>query len=379
MNKISEKGKQTIGFINQYFPKGQFTAKELSDACGEKVYAATLNSIAKYGFVTNLGGSPAKYEVTSDFQNLIVDLSRSEVSKGSDNTALNKAKRVKNDEFYTRYEDIEAEVMKYKQYFKDKVVYLPCDDPVGTNDLLVTNSSFWSFFVTNFNNFGLKKLIATHYDDKGGAYKIWIDRPADGSLISNDGEEALQISLSGNGDFRSDECIDILKECDIVCTNPPFSMFRDFVHTLMMYDVDFLIIGNQNAFKYKEIFPLIKDGKIWTGYNMVKKFYQPDGTLKQFGNVCWFTNLPTTKRTEPMILTKEYSKNMNLYQKIDNYPGAINVNRLVDIPKDWTGLMGVPITYIDKHCPTQFEIVDCLVCPIVAGTEKYSRIIIQKV
>ena len=379
MNKISEKGKQTIGFINQYFPKGQFTAKELSDACGEKVYAATLNSIAKYGFVTNIGGSPAKYEVTSDFQNLIVDLSRSEVSKGSDNTALNKAKRVKNDEFYTRYEDIEAEVMKYKQYFKDKVVYLPCDDPVGTNDLLVTNSSFWSFFVTNFNNFGLKKLIATHYDDKGGAYKIWIDRPADGSLISNDGEEALQVSLSGNGDFRSDECIDILKECDIVCTNPPFSMFRDFVHTLMMYDVDFLIIGNQNAFKYKEIFPLIKDGKIWTGYNMVKKFYQPDGTLKQFGNVCWFTNLPTTKRTEPMILTKEYSKNMNLYQKIDNYPGAINVNRLVDIPKDWTGLMGVPITYIDKHCPTQFEIVDCLVCPIVAGTEKYSRIIIQKV
>lgn len=379
MNKISEKGKQTIGFINQYFPKGQFTAKDLSDACGEKVYAATLNSIAKYGFVTNLGGSPAKYEVTSDFQNLIVDLSRSEVSKGSDNTALNKAKRVKNDEFYTRYEDIEAEVMKYKQYFKDKVVYLPCDDPVGTNDLLVTNSSFWSFFVTNFNNFGLKKLIATHYDDKGGAYKIWIDRPADDSLISNDGEEALQVSLSGNGDFRSDECIDILKECDIVCTNPPFSMFRDFVHTLMMYDVDFLIIGNQNAFKYKEIFPLIKDGKIWTGYNMVKKFYQPDGTLKQFGNVCWFTNLPTTKRTEPMILTKEYSKNMNLYQKIDNYPGAINVNRLVDIPKDWTGLMGVPITYIDKHCPTQFEIVDCLVCPIVAGTEKYSRIIIQKV
>ena len=379
MNKISEKGKQTIGFINQYFPKGQFTAKELSDACGEKVYAATLNSIAKYGFVTNLGGSPAKYEVTSDFQNLIVDLSRSEVSKGSDNTALNKAKRVKNDEFYTRYEDIEAEVMKYKQYFKDKVVYLPCDDPVGTNDLLVTNSSFWSFFVTNFNNFGLKKLIATHYDDKGGAYKIWIDRPANGSLIRNDGEEALQVSLTGNGDFRSDECIDILKECDIVCTNPPFSMFRDFVHTLMMYDVDFLIIGNQNAFKYKEIFPLIKDGKIWTGYNMVKKFYQPDGTLKQFGNVCWFTNLPTTKRTEPMILTKEYSKNMNLYQKIDNYPGAINVNRLVDIPKDWTGLMGVPITYIDKHCPTQFEIVDCLVCPIVAGTEKYSRIIIQKV
>ena len=379
MNKISEKGKQTIGFINQYFPKGQFTAKELSDACGEKVYAATLNSIAKYGFVTNIGGSPAKYEVTSDFQNLIVDLSRSEVSKGSDNTALNKAKRVKNDEFYTRYEDIEAEVMKYKQYFKDKVVYLPCDDPVGTNDLLVTNSSFWSFFVTNFNNFGLKKLIATHYDDKGGAYKIWIDRPADDSLISNDGEEALQVSLTGNGDFRSDECIDILKECDIVCTNPPFSMFRDFVHTLMMYDVDFLIIGNQNAFKYKEIFPLIKDGKIWTGYNMVKKFYQPDGTLKQFGNVCWFTNLPTTKRTEPMILTKEYSKNMNLYQKIDNYPGAINVNRLVDIPKDWTGLMGVPITYIDKHCPTQFEIVDCLVCPIVAGTEKYSRIIIQKV
>ena len=364
---LTEKGKFALAQIKAFFPKGQFTAKELSDACGTKIVAATLNGVVNNGYLTKIEDiTPATYQAIDDIESIVIEDSK----KGCDNTNLNSAKKTKNDEFYTRYEDIETEVMKYRKYFRDKVIYLPCDDPAEKK------SEFWSFFINNFDAFGLKKLIATHYDESGKAYKIWVENDLNSNGYIDDGD-ALQEDLEGNGDFRSPECINILKESDIVITNPPFSLFREFIHTLMTHEVKFLVIGNQNAFKYKEIFPLIKDKKIWTGYNMVKKFHQPDGSIKEFGNVCWFTNLPTSKRDEPMILTKTY--NSNIYQKIDNYPGAINVNRLVDIPKDWNGLMGVPITYIDKHCPSQFEIIDCLVCPIVEGIEKYSRIIIKKV
>jgi hypothetical protein len=262
---------------------------------------------------------------------------------------LRKAAKTKNDEFYTRYEDIEAEVMKYRKQFKNKTVYLPCDDPAEKK------SEFWSFFVNNFDAFGLKKLIATHYDENGKAYKIWIDGDSTGNGYIDDGD-ALQEDLTGNGDFRSPECVEILKECDIVCTNPPFSLFRDFVDLLITNNVQFLIIGNQNAFTYKEVFKLIKNNKIWTGYNMVKKFYQPDGSIKEFGNVCWFTNMATTKRVEELVLTKRYADNPNAYPHYDNYD-AIEVSRVVNIPSDFDGVMGVPITFIDKYNPDQFEIL----------------------
>ena len=179
------------------------------------------------------------------------------------NANLRKARKNKNDEFYTRYEDIEAEVMKYREQFKDKVVYLPCDDPGEKK------SEFWTFFVNNFDAFGLKKLIATHYEENGKAYKIWIDGDTTGDGYIDD-SDALQEDLIGNGDFRSPECIAIMNECDIVCTNPPFSLFREFVDTIMKADKKFLIIGNQNAFTYKKVFSLIKDNQIWIGYNMVK-------------------------------------------------------------------------------------------------------------
>ena len=265
------------------------------------------------------------------------------------NTNLHNAKRVKNDEFYTRYEDIEAEVMKYRKQFRDKVVYLPCDDPAEKK------SEFWSFFVANFESFGLKKLIATHYEENGQAYKIWIDRDND---LNHDGwiddGDAIQEDLAGNGDFRSPECIEILKECDIVCTNPPFSLFREFVNIIMTHGKQCLIIGNQNAFTYKEIFPLIKDNKLWTGYNMVKEFNQPDGSIKKFGNVCWFTNMKTSKRNEELVLTKTY--NPIDYPTYENY-NAIEVGKVVNIPKDYDGVMGVPITFIDKYNPNQFIII----------------------
>lgn len=291
------------------------------------------------------------------------------------NANLNKAKKAKNDEFYTRYEDIEVEVMEYKEQFQDKIVYLPCDS---------LKSEFWSFFINNFQSFGLKKLIATHYEKDGQSYKVW----------TNDGNNIIQEDLMGDGDFRSPECIEILKECDIVCTNPPFSLFREFVDVIMTHGKQCLIIGSQNAFTYKEIFPLIKDNKLWTGYNMVKKFIQPDGSIKTFGNICWFTNLTTNKRNDEMVLTKNY--NLIDYPKYENYE-AIEVNRLVNIPKDYDGVMGVPITFIDKYNPEQFEIlghtsssdkspeVEALRTDpnhrnrgLINGKEKYDRILIRR-
>ena len=263
------------------------------------------------------------------------------------NASLHEARKNKNDEFYTHYEDIEAEVMKYREQFKDKVVYLPCDDPGEKK------SEFWTFFVDNFDAFGLKKVIATHYDENGKAYKIWIDGDTSNDGFVNDGD-AQQEDLQGNGDFRSPECIAIMEECDIVCTNPPFSLFREFVDTIMTNNKQFLIIGNQNAFTCKEIFKLIKENKIWPGYNMVKQFNQPDGSIKKFNNICWFTNLTVNKSNEELVLTKEY--NPINYPKYDNYD-AIEVDRLANIPKDYYDVMGVPITFINKYNPNQFEIL----------------------
>lgn len=288
------------------------------------------------------------------------------------NTNLINAKKAKNDEFYTMYEDVEAELMNYKEYFKDKVIYLPCD---------TADSAFWQFFMNHAADLGVKKVIATHYDENSKAYKLWLENyRIDGEFLQMD------------GDFRSDECIEILKECDIVCTNPPFSLFREFMDWIISHDRQFLIIGSQNAFTYKEIFPLFKEGKIWTGYNKVKQFIQPDGTTKKFGNICWFTNLPVNKDDE-IPLTKTY--NPKDYPKYDNY-NAIEVGRVVNIPKDYDGVMGVPITFLDKYHP-QFVILghtaSCDISPEVEelredsnfrnrgrinGKEKYDRVLIKR-
>lgn len=344
---LTEKGAIALNHIKTHFPKGSFSAKDLSDACGEKIVAATLNGVANNGYITKLGGSPVMYEVIDDLDEIMAQMLEEQKSKGCTNTNLRTAAKVKNDEFYTRYEDIEAEVMKYRKQFKGKIVYLPCDDPAEKK------SEFWSFFVNNFDAFGLKKLIATHYDENGKAYKIWIDNDTTGDGYIDDAD-AMQEDLAGNGDFRSPECIEILKGCDIVCTNPPFSLFREFVDTIISNDKQFLIIGSQNAFTYKEIFKIIKENRIWTGYNMVKQFNQPDGSIKKFGNICWFTNMMTNKRNEEIVLTKKY--NTTDYPKYDNY-NAINVDKVVNIPMDYYEEMGVPITFIDKYNPNQFEII----------------------
>ena len=342
---LTPKGKIALSYIREFFSDKKFTNKELNQVAPEKVASASLTSLANQGFLKKVGDSPAEYILSPDVDELIA--ATTERASSQSNRSLIKAAAAKNDEFYTRYEDINAEVMKYRRYFKDKIVYLPCDDPAGKK------SKFWTFFVDNFDAFQLKKLIATHYDTEGNAYKIWIDGDTTGDGYVDEGD-SKQEDLESNGDFHSPECTAILQECDIVVTNPPFSLFRDFLAWILAAEKQFLIIGSQNAFTYKEVFPLIRDDKIWMGYNMVKEFYQPDGSIKKFGNICWFTNLPSMKRNEELVLVKKY--NSIDYPKYDNYD-AIEVSKVVNIPMDYEGIMGVPITFLYKYNPNQFEII----------------------
>ena len=282
------------------------------------------------------------------------------------NANLHKAKDAKNDEFYTQLTDVSKELMHYKQHFKDKIVLCNCDDP--------TWSAFWKYFHLNFAELGLKKLISTHYDREEATYKMEYTGGDDNNI-----EVGVITPLEGNGDFRNQECLDLLDECDIVVTNPPFSLFREYVAVLMEHDKKFLIIGSQNAITYKEFFPLLRDDKVWMGCNGVKEFVQPDGSIKKFGNICWYTNLDVAKRHEKLILWKTY--NSNEYPTYDNYD-AINVDKITNIPIDYDGVMGVPITFLDKYNPEQFEIIglgianlglECGVRPYKPHHKKYRK------
>ena len=257
------------------------------------------------------------------------------------NANLHKAKDAKNDEFYTQLTDVSKELMHYKQHFKDKIVLCNCDDP--------TWSAFWKYFHLNFSALGLKKLISTHYDKSAPTYKMEYTGGDD-----NDISAGVITRLEGNGDFRNQECLDLLDASDIVVTNPPFSIAREYIEILMEHDKPFLIIGDLNWITYKEVFPLLKDNKIWLGNCAVKEFIQPDGSIKKFGNKLWFTNLDHKKRHEKLVLWKNYSPEE--YPTYDNYD-AINVDKVSDIPCDYNGVMGVPITFLDNYNPEQFEIV----------------------
>lgn len=391
---LTEKGKLALHYIQQFFPSKKFSAQELSDACGEKIYAATLNGIVGNGYLYKLGGSPVQYKAVDELNDLLQEAIKNEQS-GCNNINLTKAKNAKNDEFYTRYEDVETEIMKYRKQFKGKIVYLPCDDPIEKK------SAFWTFFVNNFDAFGLKKLIATHYNENGQSYKMWIDADRNNDGYIDESDAIIQENLIGNGDFRSPECIDILNECDIVCTNPPFSLFREFFDVIMQANKLFLIICPQNAFKYKDVFPFVKEGKVWAGYSFNKTFdfiMSDDYVLTNTGyidnqgrkhgkvaSICWMTNMIVNKRTEEIVLTKKY--NSTDYPQFDNYD-AINVGRVENIPCDYDGIMGVPISFLGKHNPDQFEIIGeanhgsdnqyDLFKPVVAGKELFPRILIRR-
>ena len=319
------------------------------------------------------------------------------------NSQLSAAKKAKNDEFYTRMTDIEHELVHYRKHFKGKVVLCNCDDPFESN--------FFKYFALNFNPLGLKKLIATCYSGSpiaGGEYQpslfdddvdentgrhrraykavvnVFRDTTGDGGLDMDDirnlldsGENELTElhgdGTYGAGDFRSRECLEPLDEADIVVTNPPFSLFREYVATLMEHDKRFVIMGNINAITYKEAFPLLRDDRLWLGYNKVKEFVVPSadhpergnivtdgkgGLIAKFGNICWYTNLDITKRHEDLLLYRRYKEDPSRYPKYDNYD-AIEVSKVKDIPEDYWGVMGVPITFMDKYNPDQFEIIGC--------------------
>ena len=295
------------------------------------------------------------------------------------NSNLHKAKAAKNDEFYTQLSDIENELRHYRKHFKDKTVFLNCDDP--------TESNFWKFFSMQFNVLGLKKLIATHYDELGTSYSL---------SISSYGQKITRKELNGNGDFRSPEAIVLLKQADIVVTNPPFSLFKEYMAQLMEYDKKFLIVGNLNAVTYQEIFPYLKDEKIWVGVSpRSMDFVLPkealnfskivDGVKLKTVNSVWFTNLDHEKRHEPMTLARHYD--IEKYPKYDNYD-AIEVSKMVNIPINYNGYMGIPITGLDKLNPDEFEIVGLMATtkitdtnfgyPFVNGKKKYARIIIKR-
>lgn len=278
---------------------------------------------------------------------------------------LHKAKSAKNDEFYTRIEDINNELKYYRSHFKSKTVLLNCDDPEWSN--------FWRFFALNFEFLGLKKLISTHFEAGKPSYKLEIvgDSNGDGKVNELD---TIKTPLKQNGDFRSDECVALLDEADIVVTNPPFSLFREYVTLLVEHKKKFLIIGSQNAVEYREIFPLIQDNKLWLGATSPKVFIQPDGTEKKFGNIGWFTNLKHKKRNEKLILVREYEE--EAYPKYDNCD-AIEVSKTKDIPLDYEGVMGVPISFLNKYNPDQFSIVGSLNVPRIEGKAKYKRFLIK--
>lgn len=352
----------------------------------------------------------------------------------SGNSALHRANRAKEDEFYTQLADIEVELRHYRNHFKDKVVFCNCDDPYESN--------FFKYFAMNFNYLGLKKLIATCYKgspitytqlnmfgneetvsvfrNEKSPYKIEItevvDANGDGAIDLSDIEYLLKnkkntlVQLNGDGDFRSDECIELLKESDIVATNPPFSLFREYVAQLIEYNKKFLIIGNQNAITYKEIFPLLKDNKMWLGFRCgdmaftVPEYYEERATRfwvdengqkwRSMGNICWFTNLDHKKRHEELELYKKYTPEE--YPIYDNYD-AINVDKVASIPEDYYGIMGVPITFLDKFNPDQFEILgmsasagynekivgieflgDKDARPLINGKNTYARVFIRR-
>lgn len=295
------------------------------------------------------------------------------MAKQTANKNLRSAKTDKKDEFYTQLSDIEKELKHYKNHFKDKTVLCNCDDPRVSN--------FFHFFSYNFEKFGLKKLIATCYKSQdsdlfsqnNSEKAIYLEYTGDKNGNNVPDVEEIGINhLQGDGDFRSKECIELLKEADIVVTNPPFSLFREYVAQLVEYDKKFVIIGNLNALTYRDIFKLVKENKLWFGHSIHsgdREFRVPEdyplnaasSRIDEEGNkyirvkgVRWYTNLDFNERHEDLILYKKY--NEEEYPKYENFD-AINVDVTKDIPVDYNGIMGVPITYIDKYNPDQFEII----------------------
>lgn len=279
---------------------------------------------------------------------------------------LHNARRMKNDEFYTLEKDIDKELKHYYPQLAGKVIYCNCDNP--------GKSKFWSYLKEHFHEIRYAQLWATYYMPGGRSI-----------FLGFDGNVVRGKILRWNGDFRSRECMQLLERADVIISNPPFSLFKTYLQTLLEYKKKFLVIGNMNAAKYKTIFPYFMNNLVWFGYNEVHHFIVPDGSQQKLGNVLWYTNLDVDYRNQKIPLTKNYSE--AAYQKYDSYD-AIDVSKIKDIPMDYDGIIGVPISFLRKYNPEQFEIVGefnhgqdsefDLAVPAVNGKEKYTRIAIRR-
>lgn len=313
----------------------------------------------------------------------------------SKNTNLHAAKRNKDNEFYTCQFDILQEVQHYTDQFEDKIIYLPCDDAGDElwnvpedRCLEYKGSQFWYVFAQCFTQYKLKKLICTCYREGSRGVKLTIDR--DDLVTAEDKRwpyaKAKRELLTGDGDFRSEECEKFFDECDIVITNPPFSIIDEFVDVVMEHKKQFLIIGPMNAICYKNCFRYIKEDKMWQGHNHPQKFLQPNGEYKKFGNINWYTNLHVAAHYEEFCAWRTYKGNEQDYPKYDNFD-AIHVDRTANIPLGFDGLMAVPISGLDKLNPNQFTIVGFanngsdseydLFKPLLHGEYKYKRLLIK--
>ena len=347
----------------------------------------------------------SKYEEVA-IEPLFEDNSTIKISKGHNNESITRAKREKNDDFYTRIEDIEEEMWEHRDFLKGKIVYCPCDKVFNEG-----RSEFVNYFTSLFHTLGLKKVIFTQYNPHGVGYKAEWDLEKCGYKWEYNGEyegnkfidesEIDFYPLKGNGSFDSRECREIMKECDVVITNPPFSRFRDFINQIISLGKHFIIIGPDDAITYKEVFPLILNNRVWLGYSRPKAYkiladkadpndksqYEVDGVVyKKFGKTCWYTNVEHKKRIVKIPLTKRYTPEE--YPHYDNYD-AIEVGSYKDIPVDYDGVMGVPISYLEHYNPNQFQIVGAYNYSKdyngktwnakLFGKYKYKRLLIKKV
>ena len=347
----------------------------------------------------------SKYEEVA-IEPLFEDNNTIKISKGHNNDSITRAKREKNDDFYTRIEDIEEEMWEHRDFLKGKTIYCPCDKVFNEG-----RSEFVNYFTSLFHTLGLKKVIFTQYNPHGVGYKAEWDLEKCGYKWEYNGEyegnkfidesEIDFYPLKGNGSFDSRECREIMKECDIVITNPPFSRFRDFINQIISLGKHFIIIGPDDAITYKEVFPLILNNRVWLGYSRPKAYkiladkadpndkaqYEVDGVVyKKFGKTCWYTNVEHKKRIVKIPLTKRYTPEE--YPKYDNYD-AIEVGSYKDIPVDYDGVMGVPISYLEHYNPNQFQIVGAYNYSKdyngktwnakLFGKYKYKRLLIKKV
>lgn len=389
---FTEKGQNAFDLALKHFRHEVFSAADLSAVNGEKIAAATLNGIVNRGYMYKIPGTPVMFGFVENVDELIA-MDAAASKKGCTNAKGNDAKKAKNNEFYTMLEEVENECFRYKAQYYRKSILCNCNDGLQSN--------FFQYFFKNFTAFGLTRLVGISFNVDGQATKYVVNEKPDGSDITEEDIEVIQ--LQGNGSFDSEESLEEMDKCDIIITNPPFSEFNHLIDILMEHKKKFLILGNNTSINLKNVFYHFKMGNMWYGYktNATMKFTMPDEYESDMINedgvkvgkvpaISWYTNLKVSKREEPLILTATYYSDTNKresYPKMDN-TDIIYVGRVDNIPSDYEGVMAVPITYVNHHCADQFELIanssfsdeSCFGCGslYINGAKKFARVLIKR-